>query len=352
MLLDHARAAAAVLAVMLALPAAGPAAGGEMTFDHQCLGNHVDSCFFTASGEITADTPQKFRNYWEEEGYDGYTLYLHSGGGSLEGGIELGQIFRDLGLSTLIGDPDRAGPDGWPGPGRCASACAYAFLGGSRRAIPEGSLLGFHQFFIAGKRMVGGSQGLSMAQNSAAGIVQYLVAMGIDARVFGVASQALPSEMIWFGHGEGEDYALVTPTGYEPLAIEPYRDGIVAFTRRKDPTTTYDLVHQISAFCRPGKPALLFTADFVPDRGAAFHISIDGTEFEVGESAVTARPSADGSGVLQVGIPQAVADRMAAGRLIETWFDFGMAEGGDFSAYLELSERDRTMLKAAFRFCI
>ena len=61
-------------------------------------------------------------------------VYLHSGGGYLEDGIELGNLFRRMQIKTVIP------PEG----GECYSSCAAAFLGGKYRAMGSGSKILFH----------------------------------------------------------------------------------------------------------------------------------------------------------------------------------------------------------------
>ena len=66
------------------------------------------------------------------------------------GEILLGEKFRELGLSTEVGS-SKFYPDSktyTPEPGICASACAYAFLGGVGRMLDETAKLGFHRFYI------------------------------------------------------------------------------------------------------------------------------------------------------------------------------------------------------------
>tara|TARA_B100000767_G_C19633239_1_gene479228 strand:+ start:211 stop:930 length:720 start_codon:yes stop_codon:yes gene_type:complete len=60
-------------------------------------------------------------------------IYLNSGGGYLEDGFKLGEIFREYGVRTKI-------PQG----SVCYSSCATAFLGGIKRHMDKGSKIGFH----------------------------------------------------------------------------------------------------------------------------------------------------------------------------------------------------------------
>lgn len=75
---------------------------------------------------------------------DDYTVRLNSPGGSLLEGMKIGNVIRDAELETLVSRGDE-----------CASACALAFLGGTRRyatgtgigrRMEFGASLGFHGF--------------------------------------------------------------------------------------------------------------------------------------------------------------------------------------------------------------
>ena len=73
-------------------------------------------------------------------------VILNSGGGLLDDGYKLGEIFRNQKIKTIIGDKTI-----------CASACAVAFLGGSiRNVAPSGQIL-FHAPYRT-KMSVDGSQ--------------------------------------------------------------------------------------------------------------------------------------------------------------------------------------------------
>ena len=78
------------------------------------------------------------------DGFDDYVVRLNSPGGLVLEGMEVGRVIRDARLETLIVRGDI-----------CASACALAFLGGTRqyatgngvgRRLEFGAMLGFHGF--------------------------------------------------------------------------------------------------------------------------------------------------------------------------------------------------------------
>src|SRR2546423_1716594 len=60
-------------------------------------------------------------------------VQFQSNGGSLVTGIQIGEMIRLKGFRTLV-----------PAGGRCASACALAWLGGAQRFMGPGALIGLH----------------------------------------------------------------------------------------------------------------------------------------------------------------------------------------------------------------
>ena len=62
----------------------------------------------------------------------GNTVWLASGGGDVDAAMELGRLFRTLGVYTIVGRNDQ-----------CVSACVFAFMGGERRMVS--GQLGIHR---------------------------------------------------------------------------------------------------------------------------------------------------------------------------------------------------------------
>ncbi len=110
----------------------------------------------------------------------GSWVALSSQGGNLISGLQLGLTIRELGLNTTIGSSDYS-------PLECYSACAYAFLGGQSRYIPNGGRYGLHQF-------KGQTKEINQADTQKISVIlaNYLDRMGVDRRLL--------------------DYALVTST--------------------------------------------------------------------------------------------------------------------------------------------
>jgi hypothetical protein len=157
----------------------------------------------SAQGPITKQTPNDFLAFMQQY-HD--KLYIHpfivldSPGGSLTAGLELGKLFRaataQTGVAAAVAVSNGALTQGT---GLCASACAYAFLGGSVRVMVKDSKLGFHQFYFTPPKGEGTTttlaDGVSEAQTMTGALVLYLKTMGIDPAVLALASDATPSNL-------------------------------------------------------------------------------------------------------------------------------------------------------------
>src|SRR5215510_2285369 len=91
-------------------------------------------------GEIVKGSTEAFRQFLRENQYPaGTTVYLHSTGGDLGEGLDLGKLIRERKFNTAIGTTRSKtfGMD-WsegeaPASGACLSACTFTFLGGVER---------------------------------------------------------------------------------------------------------------------------------------------------------------------------------------------------------------------------
>lgn len=346
------------LCITLGMLVCGPLRAEPMQFRNDCMGNAFESCFIMLDGEITADTPAAFAAFLETT--EGERVLLNSSGGALDAGLALGRIIRERGLRTEIGrghfedvtfDGETSEQFTDIDPGECVSACAYAFLGGRVRTVAPESRLGFHRVALASGGGLPGEGGLTAGQLVAAALITYLAEMDIDTRIFVEASGAASAAMHYPSPEELQDFGLVTPRGFAPFYIEPYRDGIIAVSKRRDSTALYDHVFQVTAFCRDGMPEILLTADIPalrPDIGETT-FELDGSDFPIRGFAV--RTDKDNSYVT------VSPDRSLLGVLdrVETMLigHFqSRAAGGFYHAELTLTRSDRDMLAAAFRFCI
>ena len=199
-----------------------------MTFRVAGNGGNCNSCeWFVGDGEITADTPRDFERFMADKGYSSL-LYLNSPGGNLGAGIELGEEIRAHGLSTAVAVSvsDRSGWEEQTVRGLCASACAYAFLGGVSRTAKAGEL-GVHQFF--------GKFDLSSSQEVSGTLVSYVAKMGVDPLLVSIASSASPEDVHFLTAQELAAFKItVDDDAFGPWEIKPVGSGVVAISETPD----------------------------------------------------------------------------------------------------------------------
>lgn len=201
-----ARLLQSLAAVTLLLGAAAPAAA--MTFEttaapeackpHGCV---------IASGEIDGDTGKALTRFVRDNNVQpGATVVLQSDGGNLLGGLALGTAIRQAGLATSVARYDAASGQ-FTGGGACASACAYAFLGGLERSVGEGARLGVHQ--VCGPPDKPWELSASDSQWLMAMVAVYLNQMGVRMDVMILALRTSPTDMHWLSPIELAEYAVI-----------------------------------------------------------------------------------------------------------------------------------------------
>jgi hypothetical protein len=156
------------------------------------MGDHAWKIY--ASGFIDENADQRLEEVIRRNNIpSGSSLYLHSPGGRMSGGMKLGKAIR---RHLLLTDVGQIGPrrieerDG--GPGECYSACAMAFLGGEYRFLRDGSTYGVHRFFW--EKSTG--HDLELAQMMSAVVVEYIRSMDVNTDLFTIASRAGRDEVM------------------------------------------------------------------------------------------------------------------------------------------------------------
>lgn len=336
---------------------AGNAHSENMRMQNECTGNALEFCVVILEGPIDAGAPARFRELLKDS--EGFRIVFDSPGGNLEAGLRLGRIIREAGLRTEIG---RAIPaDGGirrvleiDGDAQCVSACAYAFLGGVFRTVPEKARLGFHRVSLPGNSDLPGEAGLTGGQLISALLIGYLVEMGVDARVFVAASNTPPDAIHFATADELIEFDLVTPRGFGPLFLEPYGNGVIAASRRQEPVHYYDTVEQITAYCRDGQARFLLTSangTLTPDYEAMAEpfITVDGARLPALDVVIRN----DGEkGYLDVGFAGGDIDLALRQPAFGVGVWLARAAGGYYGGELDLTGSGHDMLAAAFRFCI
>jgi hypothetical protein len=110
---------------------------------------------------------------------------FQSEGGSVLTGIQIGETIRLKNFITLVPDDTR-----------CASACALAWLGGTKRFMSSGAQIGFHAAFDATS---GQESGVGNALVGA-----YLTRIGLPYSAVIYITQAAPTAMTWLNLKDAE----------------------------------------------------------------------------------------------------------------------------------------------------
>lgn len=221
----------------------------RMTFELRSNGgNYGGAEWIAAEGEIATDTDIDLEKFLKSFGHTanpgGWSVRLNSPGGSLEGGVRLGEMIRKLKLDTEVGatEPDEYGH--WKRTkGQCASAASFAFLGGLERDVEDGQL-GVHQFYyeIALKtpsEKLFSALDVSEHQLITAALIDYTARMGVDPRFVSAAASTNPKKMDFLDRRRLDDLNVRWhPKEFHPWLIEPEAEGVVAITRTRDEELT------------------------------------------------------------------------------------------------------------------
>jgi hypothetical protein len=128
-------------------------------------------------------------------------VVLSSPGGDLDQAIIIGEIIRSRRLATAVGDVDRSDHIQ---PSYCASACVFAYAGGSIRIGIEGSMLGVHRFATTAP----GPDPVAETQRTAGVVLNYLTRMGVSSAV--AEAMSATDKVRWLDTKEAAAMNLVT----------------------------------------------------------------------------------------------------------------------------------------------
>lgn len=275
------------------------------------------------SGIIDSGAPARFLGMMKSGQIpEGSNVYLNSPGGNLAAGLALGRLFRFGDMTTFIGRPVFVSKSSSKGSGErviCASACAYAYLGGTWRWAPtSGAPFGVHQFYLPDTN----TAEVGAIEAASGVVVAYLHEMGIDPDIFTLASTATPKNIVWLDGSEMQQFGLanngVTPlhAEYKLLANYPY---LVLDQRSRDGE------HKLAILCAPSAISLMSfyivghtRAEQIVERGIKSYFSVDGEQvlpvdrggFRVSNGAVE---------VYRRVVPKSLLGRLAVSRSIGAW---------------------------------
>jgi hypothetical protein len=107
-------------------------------------------------------------------------VVLHSPGGNAAAGISIGRAIRKRGFVTVV-----------PPSVNCASACAWAWLGGVHRLMGERARIGFHAAYL----LRGGRARRSAAANAT--FIDYVSGLDLPPQAVSYITGAPPERMYW-----------------------------------------------------------------------------------------------------------------------------------------------------------
>lgn len=140
----------------------------------------VNGSWIYVQGDFATDDGPRFERILEAT-RDAAVVVLESNGGRLIGGLDVGTAIRKHQLPTLVEDG-----------AICASACAAAWLGGTRRYIGASARVGFHSSYTRDWRNIPTE---SRGGNALLGA--YLNRMGVADRAVVFITEAAPTRISW-----------------------------------------------------------------------------------------------------------------------------------------------------------
>ena len=162
-------------------------------------------------GQMIAGDIDTFRT--KTNGIQNALVALHSDGGQLMAGIEIGKIIRLKNYFTVV-----------PAGSRCASACAVAWLGGTRRFLDGNAKIGFHAAYVVRS----GQASETGVGNALLG--SYLGQLGLPEQAIVYITAAAPNSMTWLDVGEANQRGIYVakldakPQAARPAAAQPSRE--------------------------------------------------------------------------------------------------------------------------------
>jgi hypothetical protein len=191
------RRAALVGLLACFLPSSGVAQQDEMSFRAVTAQHCRDRCpaEIVADGLIALDSADAFRAVAAALAPQPIIVRLASSGGSLVGSLQLGQAFRAVNATVIVGKG-----------ARCVSACVYAFLGGVMRRV-SGGRIGVHRFRPANEDSDSDFPAI-LVQRATEMLGGYVTQMGADPELVRLALSVSPPEIRYLDAAELRRYRV------------------------------------------------------------------------------------------------------------------------------------------------
>jgi hypothetical protein len=243
------------------------------------MGAHGWTIF--ASGNVDVSAHLRLKEVLEKNNVPlGSSIYLHSPGGSLGGGMALGRLIRQHRLQTRIGRRDPTSKEVSAIAGDCMSACAVAYLGGEYRFWKEGSKFGVHRFSLKDKS----DNDSDIAQIIAAGLIEYIRSMDVSTDLFTVSTRAGAQEIVVPTRERLIELNVVNNGFKKPIwTIESASAGIYL----KGAQETWNGVNKFLLVC-PVKGSMFLHVIFDPGNNAEEVMTFDAESIQLGVTALPA----------------------------------------------------------------
>jgi ATP-dependent protease ClpP protease subunit len=159
-------------------------------------------------GEITPGDREDFLT--KVASFSSGMVVLDSPGGSAYAGVEIGKAIRMRGLSTWV-----------PSGSTCASACAFAWLGGTKRVVGKTAQVGFHAVY----QMKNGAAVETGSGNASVGA--YLAQLGLSDTAIRYLTDAAPTSMNWLTAADAQALGIDVAV-YDPPETQAQPSATVA----------------------------------------------------------------------------------------------------------------------------
>lgn len=160
---------------------------------------------------------------------------LESEGGTIFDGVFIGKLIRGYGFWTTV-RPRKT----------CASACALAWLGGSKRFIEKRGRIGFHTAYLKERRKLKRNK----EANDAVGV--YMKELGLSESAFAYAIKAAPTSMTWLTAKDARAIGMTATFGSPPNLTSPPALGRIvadAPTRQQEAPVPTSLAVEREQLC-------------------------------------------------------------------------------------------------------
>lgn len=224
---------------LVALWLLSPAAATAAEIDVKTLDNK--SALVLVEGDFEHDDVEAFRAKVAALTTSRVTVAFRSDGGSLVAGIRIGTLIREKKFATVI--PDSAS---------CASACALAWLGGTKRFMGQGASVGFHAAYIVR------SYGPVESGSGNAILGAYLNQLGLTEDAILYITKTAPTSIQWMNLRDANEHGIAAAMLSPQHAIPPSNAVAIAEQRAESPERrATDFVRSLLAhWSRPSAEAL------------------------------------------------------------------------------------------------